>query len=316
MKETQLRDLISEEIKFLLSERFGSKRLQSLVGGMSKWEKSAFLKAGVKTGLDWNTLTDTDLVVVKKTPAQLYGKQGIFLIIASQDFEFKEKAGQYGWNRSIKKGQMIGMMIGGKVAYITQNGLGSKSTYSSGAKVGMDMSGARSVKGMSEMPHIAFEINNSDKMQALKSKQATRVNLKFGATAIKSAKEFKQENLDRYKKALTLTADKSEKVHKLVLAAVNHSNALVQQALAEMQTDGGGELAVDINGNLVKLQSITRLQDNILANYTRYTRLDQDAKTSMEYNRTDSYYQKARGAEALELTKNVKSMLSNKFDRW
>ena len=66
MKETQLRDLISEEIKFLLTERFGSKRLQSLVNNMSKWEKSAFLKAGVNTGLDWNTLTDTDLKVIKK----------------------------------------------------------------------------------------------------------------------------------------------------------------------------------------------------------------------------------------------------------
>lgn len=313
MKETQLRDLISEEIKFLLSERFGSRRLQSLVGGMSKWEKAAFLKAGVKTGLDWNTLTDTDLKVIKKTPKQLYGKQGIFLIIASQDFDFKERAGQYGWNKAIKKGQLIGMMIGGKVAYITKDGLGSKSKYNSGAKVGMDMTGARSVKGMSEMPHIAFEIDNSDKMQALKSKQATRVNLKFGATAIKSAKEFKQENLDRYKKALTLTADKSEKIHKLVLAAVNHSNALVQKALAEMQTDGSSELAVDINGKLVKLQAVTRLQDNILDNYNRYTRYDKDSK-SMDYG--SSYYDRARGAEALTLTNNVKNMLNNKFDRW
>ena len=315
MKETQLRDLISEEIKFLLAERFGSKRLQSLVSSMSKWEKSAFLKAGVNTGLDWNTLTDADLKVIKKTPSQLYGKQGIFLIIASQDFDFHE-GGSYGWKRTIKKGQMIGMMIGGKVAYITRDGLGSKSKRSSGGKVGMDMAGARSVKGMSEMPHIAFEIDNSDKMQALKSKQATRVNLKFGATAIKSAKEFKQENLDRYKKALMLTADKSEKIHKLVLAAVNHSNALVQKALAEMQTDGSSELAVDINGTLVKLQAVTRLQNTILDNYNRYTRYDQDAKTSMDHNGTDSYYQKARGAEALALTDNVKNMLKNKFDRW
>ena len=314
MKETQLRDLISEEIKFLLTERFGSKRLQSLVNNMSKWEKAAFLKAGVKTGLDWNTLTDTDLKVIKKSPKQLYGKQGIFLIIASQDFDFQERAGQYGWTKTIKKGQMIGMMVGGKVAYITSNGLGSKSKYNSGAKVGMDMTGARSVKGMSEMPHIAFEIDNSDKMQALKSKQATRVNLKFGATAIKSAKEFKQENLDRYKKALTLTADKSEKIHKLVLAAVNHSNALIQKALAEMQTDGSSELAVDINGKLVSLQSVTRLQDNILTNYTRYTRYDTDAKNDPGYG--GEYSKRARGAEALTLTKNVKNMLSNKFDRW
>ena len=113
-----------------------------------------------------------------------------------------------------------------------------------------------------------------------------------------------------------LTADKSEKIHKLVLAAVNHSNALVAKALAEMQTNGSSELAVDINGTLVKLQAVTRLQNTILDNYNRYTRYDQDAKTSMDHNGTDSYYQKARGAEALALTDNVKNMLKNKFDRW
>ena len=80
MKEAQLRKLISEEIRFLLSERFGSKRLQSIVGGMGKWEKRAFLQAGVKTGLDWNSITDADITRVAKTPAQLYGKQGIYLI--------------------------------------------------------------------------------------------------------------------------------------------------------------------------------------------------------------------------------------------
>ena len=120
MKETKLRKLISEEVRFLLSERFGSRKLQSLVNGMSKWEKRSFLQAGVKTGLDWNSITDGDLEVVNKTPRQLYGKQGIYLILASQDFDFKE-LGTYGWNRKIKKGQMIGMMVGGKVAYVTKN---------------------------------------------------------------------------------------------------------------------------------------------------------------------------------------------------
>ena len=47
MQEAKLIKIISEEVRFLLSERFGSKRLQSLVNGMSKWEKRSFLQAGV-----------------------------------------------------------------------------------------------------------------------------------------------------------------------------------------------------------------------------------------------------------------------------
>jgi len=273
MKETQLRKLVSEEIRFLLSERFGSKRLQSIVSGMGKWEKSAFLKAGVKTGLDWNSITDADIKRVSKTPAQLYGKQGIYLILAIKDFDFQE-SGRYGWTNKIKKGQMIGMMVGGKVAYVTKNGLGPKSKYgySGKDKVGIDKVGARSVKSMSEMPHIVFQINYENKRDALKDKQRMRANIKFGATAFKTDKEFKQENLKRYKEALANSADKSEKIHKQVLAAVQYSNKLVEKAVKEGTMTKYQAMGVDIGGKIHELQYVTRLQNQILDNYARYTK--------------------------------------------
>ena len=67
MKELQLRKLISEEIRMLLSERFGSKRLQSLVSNMGKYEKRAFLKGGVAIGLTLlNHLDTVGLTKLKK----------------------------------------------------------------------------------------------------------------------------------------------------------------------------------------------------------------------------------------------------------
>ena len=310
MKETKLRQLISEEIRFLLSERFGSKRLQSIVSGMSKWEKRSFLKAGVKTGLDWNTLSDSDLKIVNKTPAQLYGKQGIYLILASQDFDFRE-SGRYGWTQSIKKGQMIGMMVGGKVAYITKNGLGSKSRYTD--KVGIDKVGARSVKGMSEMPHIVFQINYEDKKDALKSKQRTRANMKFGATAFKTDKEFKQENLRRYKEALANSADKSEKIHKQVLAAVQYSNKLVEKAVKEGTMTKYQQMGVEIGGTIHELQYVLRLQNRILENYARYTDYDNKSKSD---ERSAEYYGEQRAQYALKIKQHVGYMLKNQFDKW
>ena len=81
MKQNKLRKFIAEEIRILLSERMGSKKLQSIVNNMSGWEKKHFMRAGVKTGIDWNTITDADLTLVKKSPSQLYGKgQGIYII--------------------------------------------------------------------------------------------------------------------------------------------------------------------------------------------------------------------------------------------
>ena len=315
MKEANLRQLISEEIRFLLSERFGSKRLQSIVGGMGKWEKRAFLQAGVKTGLDWNSITDADIKRVTKPPAQLYGKQGIYLILAIKDFDFQE-SGRWGWTQKIKKGQMIGMMIGGKVAYVTKNGLGSKSKFSSSYgqdKVGIDKKGARSVKGMSEMPHIVFQINYENKKDALKDKQRTRANMKFGATAFKTDKEFKAENLKRYKEALANAADKSEKIHKQVLGAVQYSNKLVEKAVKEGTMTKYQQMGVEIGGKVHELQYVIRLQTSILDNSARYTDYDRQSKSS---EHSSDYYAEQRAQYALKIKQYVGYMLKNQFNKW
>mgnify|MGYP003670145920 FL=1 len=308
MNESKLRKFISEQIAQLLTEKFGSRMLSTLVNGMAKWEKSKFLQAGVKTGLDWNTLSDSDVTIVKKTPKQLYGKQGIYVIIASQDFDFSE-SGAYGWNRSIKKGQMIGMMIGGKVAYVTQNGLGGKSRHSD--KVGLDVKGARSVAAMAEMPHIVFQIDYSDKKDALKDKQGSRAAMKFGATAFKTAKQFKDENIRRYTKALEAAADKKENVVKLVLQAVNESNKVIKKALSEMRTDNYGNVGVEVGGKVIELTYVTRKQNEILDAFSRYTNFDKQAGL----NKSD-YYAKERASYALTIKKKVAQMMAGKYDSW
>lgn len=311
MNETKLRKLISEEIRSLLSERFGSKKLASLVSGMSKWEKSAFLRAGVKTGLDWNTLTDNDLHVSPKTPKQLYGKQGIYIILASQDFDFKE-SGRYGWSRTIKKGQMLGMLIGGKVGYVTQNGLGSKSRHSSRVQQ-VNLKGGQSVFAMSDMPHTVIQINYLDKKDALKAKQTKRAEMKLGATAFKSAKEFKAENIRRYKKALANAADRKDKVAAMVAKAVKHSNKVVEKALAEMQMTGYSELGVDVGGGkIIALTYVTKKQNEILNAYGRYTDYDKKAQDGD----MDDYYQKERADYALKIKQNVAQMMAGKYDSW
>ena len=311
MKQLQLRKLISEEIKSLLSERFGSRKLQSLVNGMSKWEKAKFLQAGVKTGLDWNALTDDDLTLTNKTPKQLYGKQGIYIILASQDFDFRD-AGAYGWTRAIKKGQMIGMMIGGKVAYVTKNGIGSKSRNSD--KVGLDVKGARSVAAMSDMPHIIWQIDYKDKRDALKDKQKLRADMKFGATSFKTAGEFRRENIARYTSALRNAADKGDKIHKLVLSAVNQANKVVTKALSEMQMDRYGNIGVEVNGKVIELTYVTKKQNEILDAYSRYT--SADAQSKRDYGYSSDYYAEQRASYALTITKKVKQLMTGKYDAW
>ena len=175
------------------------------------------------------------------------------------------------------------------------------------------MTGARSVKGMSEMPHVVFQINYIDKRDALKDKQKKRADMKFGATSFKTANEFKKANISRYKKALEASADKGDKVHKLVLAAVAESNKVITRALSEMQMDRYSNIGVQVNGKIIELTYVTKKQNEILDAYSRYTSFD---KQSKEDGYGGDYYANERASYALVIKNKVKQMMSGKYDAY
>ena len=314
-KEQEIRRIIREEVKTVLLERMGSRKLAAIVNSFAKYEKTALVKAMTASKIDLNGIIDDDIILTRLSPKQIYGKKGLYLVIAEKDFDTRE-GGTYGWNRSIKRGQLVSMFFGGKVAYITKNGLGSKSRYgSTGGKVGLDIKGKNSAISMSTLPVVVYRVAYEDLVSPMKAKQQMRADMKFGAIAFKTSNQFKQENLRRYKDALEKSADKSEKLHKLVLACVKHSNDLVNSSLNNQVKDNYGEFGVEVDGRIYSLQAVTNLQNKILNNYGKYTDYDTRAAGEDEQWHKD-YYVKERASYALELKKNCSQMLKNRFDKW
>jgi len=295
-----------------LNEKFGSSILQRIFSKFSAWETSAMMTKLPKQGIDLNNIQDSDIKKVNKSPKQLYGKKGLYLIIASEDFKVTENS-TYGWTKDIKKGQLIGMMYGGKVAYITRNGLGGKSRHSS-SKAGIDMKGARSVAGMSEMPHVTFEVDYQRTGADVQGKVASRADQKQGALALKSAESMKKDNVARYKKILQANANNKGKIDELVGKTVRKVNQDIEAAIKAQELDqygnlqiGDGKYGVDNAGSQIR---------SLLSDYARYVRDMQQAAKDSDRGNGNNYYQATSNTYALDIKNKCAKMAKGDYSNF
>lgn len=295
-----------------LNEKFGSSILQRVFSKFSGWEVKAMMQALPKQGIDLNSIQDSDIKKLNKSPKQLYGKKGLYLIIASENFDFEE-SGRWGWKNSIKKGQLIGMMYGGKVAYLTSNGLGGKSRHS-GSKAGMDMKGARSVAGMSEMPHVTFQVEYERTAGDVKGKVASRAGQKLGALALKSAESMKKDNVARYRQILQANANNKGKIDELVGKTIRKVNQDIEAAIKAQKLDqysslqiGDGKYGVDDAGSQIR---------QLLSDYARYVRDMQQVAKDKDSGREDSYHTGSSNKYALEIKNKCAKMAKGDYSNF
>jgi len=294
-----------------LNEKFGSSVLKRIFSNFSGWEVKSMMKALPKQGIDLNKIQDSDITKVNKSPKQLYGKKGLYLIIASQDFDFKE-SGRWGWKNSIKKGQLIGMMYGGKVAYITTNGLGRPSR-TGGQKAGMDMKGARSVAGMSEMPHVTYQVEYERTAGDVKDKVADRASQKQGALALKDASKVKKDNLARYKKILQANANNKGKIDELVGKTLKKVNADIEAAIKAQDLDQYANLKMGDTGYDVS-QAGAQIRQ-LLESYARYVRDSKESEREKESG-YGSYRQESAASYALEIKKKAAKLAKGDYSNF
>jgi hypothetical protein len=294
-----------------LNEKFGSSVLQRIFSNFSGWEVKSMMKALPRQGIDLNKIQDSDIKKINKSPKQLYGKKGLYLIIASQDFDFKE-SGQWGWKNSIKKGQLIGMMYNGKVAYITSNGLGRPSR-TGGSKAGMDMRGARSVAAMSEMPYVTFHVDYQRTALDVQDKVGTRQDQKKGALALKDASKIKKDNLARYKKILQANANNKGKIDELVGKTLKKVNSDIEAAIKAQELDQYANLKMGDTGYDVS-QAGSQIRQ-LLETYARYVRDQKEAEKEKEGG-YGNYRQQSSNSYALEIKQKAAKLAKGDYSNF
>jgi len=208
MNNILLRNIIKEEIKSLITEKFASKKITQLFQLMDSNDKKFFDVTAKGRGFAWSDVEDANVL---KGATASNDHMNIFIVDARKDNPYQTRS-EWG---SIDKG-IIGITIGKKSMYWPKQRWGS----SKGDMVGNQAGSLDNYKRYSKVADRVLSIALSD-IPSAKEKQAARAEAQKGATALMQAKDHANANHARYKKALTMkvAATGAEGMEKLMAQA-------------------------------------------------------------------------------------------------
>jgi hypothetical protein len=169
---------------------------------------------------------------------------------------------------------------------------------------GWDSTGLYNPKRISEVADRAVVLDISvlrDKYSTA-GKKADRAAAKKGAIAFKSDKDFRRENMNRYKEIL---ADKAANLplDKMVKDAVDSLTLQIQQGLAKGEVENGEPIiGRNSKGRAVKMRDASNHMSQILDNYSNYVRYSNEAQTSLT---SSSYYEERVKQEAKSIKDRI-----------
>lgn len=241
-----------------------------------------------------NKQSDTIVFYISDTPKEnpyapsdAYGSnknipgEGYLLAVASGDNKFYDNAwSRYAKDRSFKK-----------VDNNPSDSIGIGKRYS-----GWDATGLYNVKRISEVADRAVVINVTLLKQKYSSEnqRAERLAARSGATAFKSDKDFKTENMNRYHTILAQKAA-SMPIDSLVSDAIETISNQIKDALLKGEKGKYGDIIIGTSsrGKECKLSDAAYHMKNILDDYQRYVGYIQQEEDSVtRYGQAESYYKR------------------------
>ena len=174
---------------------------------------------------------------------------------------------------------------------------------------GWDGTGLYNVKRISEVADRAIVLNMALLRQkySAEGERAARAAAKKGATAFKTDKDFKKENMDRYH---TILADKAAQLplDAIVKEAIEKLADQIKKGLAEGKVGKYGDVIIGVkaNGSEAKMRDASNHMSNILDDYTRYVSyIKQSEETEARYGQKETYYERESKNYAKSITDKV-----------
>ena len=220
---------------------------------------------------------------------------GTLLGIASGDNKFYSINYPRWLDRRPRKGNNATMALG------TGDNLGVGKTGS-----GYGSTGLYNVKRVAEIADVAYvlDLTNLKATKGTSEKVALRTSQKSGAIAFMSAKDFKNDNLTRYKEILASRAASSP-IDKQVLDAITAVTDAIKAGVGS-KTIGKYDsiiLGQDPKGREVKASDAANFLRNVLDNYERFVTASKNVSDQEKAGRTDTYYHGQAKEYAFELKK-------------
>jgi len=222
-------------------------------------------------------------------PTEGYGTipPGIIAIVRNNNFQGLT------WDRTYR-GNKGGRTLGST----NDGGVGVSKKYK-----GWDGTGLYNPKRIADVADraIMLDINALQDKYSTQGKRADREAAKKGAIAFKSDRDFRQENMKRYKEIL---ADKAANLplDKMVNDAIDMLSAQIKHGLESGETNNGEPiLGHDPKGRPVRMRDASNHMSSILDDYADYVRYSNDAKDSIS-----DYY----AARVKEEAKSIKDRIN------
>lgn len=332
MEASILRELIREEVRKILStqlnEDFKSGILRNLLSRGYKNDVAKAFYNFSKVALD----KIEDKNITKMDPIQAYKtlkKQNPDVIV----FYMSEKGttnpyAKDSWIQKIQPNTLLGVASGANKFYSvnyprwSNSEMGKKGpsmTQGSGDNLGVSKSGSGygstglyNVKRVAEIADVAYVIDVSRLKNAglgTSEKIALRTKQKSGAVAFMTAKQFKDDNMNRYREILKnrAAAGGNDTIIKGVQAAIQVVTDAIAKAVGSMTTGKYSEIIVgtDPKGREVKASDAANFMKSILDDFERYVRYGKDAADAQNGGYRPSYYEEEQKNYALALKQKI-----------
>jgi hypothetical protein len=166
-----------------------------------------------------------------------------------------------------------------------------------------DATGLSNVKRISEVSDVAYVLPLEVVRQKYSTEgiRAARAAAQAGATALKDAKSFKEENIARYKSILAtriMNDDLDGKVEKAILKCSD----LISKAVQGKQFTKYGEMKLGNapDGREVTLRDATNFMNNLISDYTEYARYKNEGEQE-----GGGYYEKQAKQKAIYIKERI-----------
>jgi hypothetical protein len=193
----------------------------------------------------------------------------------------------------------------------TSTGIGPNKSYS-----GWDASGLGSLARVISIADAAFVVN-PEALETTGNKIMQRSQAKEGAIAFKDDKEFRDENMARYKEILTSRSSTLD-VDKEVVKAIEEIADIMKEGIKDKKKDKYDQIIMGTgkNGKTFRINDLSNFTNNLMSDYERWARFTneaENAKARLEKEGADTKEEqwevRYSEKEALKCAKDIKDRL-------
>ena len=308
--------LKSSKLRGLLSMKKGNANILKAIYGFSK--------------IRLDQIKDEQIIDID--PKQGKKAEGLVVYYTTQEKEnpYVDRSSNSSWtqrgNFKFQANTILGIGMGKDVAYMTQHydrksgrteySLTTNDKFSKGdiginkKYRGWDSTGVYNVKRMIDLADAAFVINTT----ALPDSTDLRVKRgeqKRGATALMDPKEFKNQNMEKYKAILQQRAS-SLPIDDLVVKAIEEVAKIMSDGVKKREVNKYGEfiMGTGADGRAYRISDLNNFTNNLMQDYERWAKAaDTVANAKGGDDEEDTWAVKYYGDEMKKYAKDIKDRL-------